>query len=168
MIDESSRVLVPGRGLTGLTGVRSGVEVARRVVRSGANPIGEPGGVLFRREHYVAVGGWHAERRHAMDLDLWMRLLQCGEFLGLPETLAAFRVARQSLSVRHEAGVYEHQKAIMAELAASRHLDVRRLDSTIGTILAPTGRLRRRVLFGMSRHTARRDGLLCVAAPAGR
>ncbi len=115
MVDERSRVLVSRRGLTGLTGVRSSVEVARRVVRSGANPIGEPGGVLFRLEHYVAVGGWHPERRHAMDLDLWMRLLQCGEFLGLPETLAAFRVARQSLSVDNEAGVYEHQKAIMAQ-----------------------------------------------------
>jgi glycosyltransferase involved in cell wall biosynthesis len=157
MVDERSRVLVSRRGLTGLTGVRSSVEVARRVVRSGANPIGEPGGVLFRLEHYVAVGGWHPERRHAMDLDLWMRLLQCGEFLGLPETLAAFRVARQSLSVDNEAGVYEHQKAIMAELIASRHLQVRRVDATVGQVLAPTGRLRRRVLFGMSKHAARRD-----------
>ena len=157
MIDERSRVLVPNRGLTGLTGVRSGVEVARRVVRSGANPIGEPGGVLFRQEHYDAVGGWNPERRHAMDLDLWMRLLQCGEFLGLPETLAAFRVAQQSLSVDNEAGVYEHQKAIMAELAASQHLQVRPLDATVGQLLAPTGRLRRRVLFGMSKRAAGRD-----------
>jgi glycosyltransferase involved in cell wall biosynthesis len=157
MVDERSRVLAPRRGLAGLTGVRSSVEVARRVVRSGANPIGEPGGVLFRREHYDAVGGWHPERRHAMDLDLWMRLLQCGEFLGLPETLAAFRVAQQSLSVDNEAGVYEHQKAIMAELAASPHLQVRQLDATVGQLLAPTGRLRRRVLFGMSKRAARRD-----------
>ena len=155
MIDEGSRVLAPRRGLAGLTGVRSSTEVARRVVRSGANPIGEPGGVLFRREHYVAVGGWRPERRHAMDLDLWMRLLQCGEFLGLPETLAAFRVVRQSLSADNEAGVYEHQKAIMAELAASPHLQVRRLDSTLGRMTAPTGRLRRRVLFGMSKHAHR-------------
>jgi hypothetical protein len=157
MIDERSRVLVPRRGLTGLTGVRSSVEVARRVVRSGANPIGEPGGTLFRREHYLAVGGWRPERRHAMDLDLWLRLLQCGEFLGLPETLAAFRVAQQSLSVENEAGVYEHQKAIVAELAASRHLHIRRRDSTVGRMLAPTGRLRRRILFGMSKRAARRD-----------
>ena len=158
MIDERGRVLAPRRGLAGLTGVRSSVEVARRVVRSGANPIGEPAGVLFRLEHYVAVGGWRPQRRHAMDLDLWMRLLQCGEFLGLPETLAAFRIVQQSLSVENEAGVYEHQKTIMAELAASRHLDVRRLDSTVGLMLAPTGRLRRRVLFGMSKVAARRDG----------
>ena len=102
-----------------------------------------------------------------MDLDLWMRLLQCGEFLGLPETLAAFRIVQQSLSVENEAGVYEHQKTIMAELAASRHLDVRRLDSTVGLMLAPTGRLRRRVLFGMSRLAARRDRrLLGHADPA--
>ncbi len=157
MIDENSRVLVRHRGLAGLTGVRSGVEVARRVVRSGANPIGEPGGVLFRREHYDAVGGWHAERRHAMDLDLWLRLLQHGAFLGLPETLAAFRVARQSLSVDNEAGVYAHQKAIMNEVSASPHFQVRQRDSTVGWMLAPTGRLRRRILFGMSKHAARRD-----------
>ena len=103
MIDERSRVLVPRRGLTGLTGVRSSVEVARRVVRSGANPIGEPGGVLFRREHYFAVGGWRPDRRFVMDLDLWMRLLQYGEFLGLPETLAAFRIGQESLSADNEA-----------------------------------------------------------------
>ena len=166
MIDEGSRVLVPRRGLAGLTGVRSSTEVARRVVRSGANPIGEPGGVLFRQEHYVAVGGWRPERRHAMDLDLWMRLLQCGEFLGLPETLAAFRVARQSLSADNEAGVYEHQKAIMAELAASPHLQVRLLDSTLGRVTAPTGRLRRRVLFGMSKRAARRAERPLPSAPA--
>jgi glycosyltransferase involved in cell wall biosynthesis len=157
MIDEGTRILAPRRGLNGLTGVRSATEVARRVVRSGANPVGEPGGVLFRREHYVAVGGWHPERRHAMDLDLWMRLLNCGEFLGLPETLAAFRVARQSLSVENDEGVYEHQKAIMADLAASEHLQVRRVDTAVGQMLAPAGRLRRRVLFLMSKYSGRRD-----------
>jgi hypothetical protein len=86
-----------------------------------------------------------------------MQLLQCGQFLGLPETLAAFRVAQQSLSVENEAGVYEHQKAIVAELAASQHLHIRWRDSTVGRMLAPTGRLRRRILFGMSKRAARRD-----------
>ncbi|MDT7576331.1 MAG: hypothetical protein QOH17_2664, partial [Pseudonocardiales bacterium] len=88
MIDEQSRVIVPRRGMAGLVGVHSGVEVARRVVRNGANPIGKPAGVLFRREDFMAAGGWRADRNHIMDLDLWMRLLQHGEFLGLPETLA--------------------------------------------------------------------------------
>ena len=156
MVDERSRILVPRRGLGGLTGVRSSVEVARRVVRTGANPIGEPGGVLFRREHYDAVGGWRPERRWAMDLDLWLRLLQHGEFLGLPETLAAFRVARSSLTAEHDQAVYAHQKAIMAELAASPPLQIRPADRAMGRVLAPTARLRRRILFGMSRQAGGR------------
>jgi glycosyltransferase involved in cell wall biosynthesis len=157
MIDERSRVLVPRRGLAGLTGLRSSVEVARRVVRSGANPIGEPNGVLFRRAHYIAAGGWRPEHRFAMDLDLWIRLLQFGEFLGLPETLAAFRVGRESLSADNEAAIYDHQKALIEELGAAPHLQVRRRDLAVGRLRAPSGRLRRRALYRMSSRAARRD-----------
>ena len=157
MVDERSRVLVPRRGLTGLTGVRSSVEVARHVVRSGANPIGEPGGVLFRRAHYFAVGGWRPDHRFVMDLDLWIRLLQHGEFLGLPEALAAFRIGRESLSADNEATIYAEQKAYIEELGATSHLQVRTSDILMGRMRAPLGRARRRVLFRMSRSAARRD-----------
>ena len=157
MIDERSRVLVPRRGLTGLTGVRSSVEVARHVVRNGANPIGEPGGVLFRRAHYFAVGGWRPDHRFVMDLDLWIRLLQQGEFLGLPETLAAFRVGQESLSAEHESTIYAQQKAYIEELGATPHLQVRASDVLMGRMRAPLGRARRRALFRMSRRAARRD-----------
>ena len=157
MIDERSRVLVPRRGLTGLTGVRSSVEVARHVVRSGANPIGEPGGVLFRRAHYFAVGGWRPDHRFVMDLDLWIRLLQHGEFLGLPETLAAFRIGQDSLSADNEATIYAEQKAYIEELGATPHLQVRASDMLMGRMRAPLGRARRRALFRMSRSAARRD-----------
>ena len=163
MIDERSRVLVPRRGLTGLTGVRSSVEVARHVVRNGANPIGEPGGVLFRREHYFAVGGWRSERPFVMDLDLWIRLLQCGEFLGLPETLAAFRIGQESLSATREAENWAHQRAYLEELAAMPHLQVRKTDLLIGRMRAPLSRMRRQALFRMSRRAARRDERLAHA-----
>jgi len=157
MIDERSRVLVPRRGLRGLTGVRSSVEVARQVVRNGANPVGEPNGVLFRREHYFAAGGWRPERRWVMDLDLWIRLLQYGEFLGLPETLAAFRIGRDSLTADNEKAIYAQQKEFIEELGASPHLQVRGIDMRVGRLRAPSGRLRRRVLFGMSSRAAARD-----------
>jgi len=157
MIDERSRVLVPRRGLTGLTGVRSSVEVARHVVRNGANPIGEPGGVLFRRAHYFAVGGWRPDHRFVMDLDLWIRLLQQGEFLGLPETLAAFRIGQESLSAEHESTIYAQQKAYIEELGTNPHLQVRKSDIVMGRMRAPLGRMRRRALFRMSRRAARRD-----------
>ena len=157
MIDERSRVLVPRRGLGGLTGMRSSVEVARRVVRNGANPIGEPGGVLFRREHYFAVGGWRPEWRWVMDLDLWIRLLQHGEFLGLPETLAAFRIGRESLTADNEAAIYGEQKAYLEELAGSPHLQVRPADLAVGRLRAPTGQMRRRALYRLANRAARRD-----------
>lgn len=157
MIDEQSRVIVPRRGLTGLTGVRTGVEVARRVVRNGANPIGEPGGVLFRREDFFAAGGWRADRTFVMDLDLWMRLLQYGEFLGLPETLAAFRIGRGSVSADNEQSIYEEQRLLIEELGDSDFFQVRGLDLTLGRLLAPAGRARRRALFAVSKLSARRD-----------
>ncbi len=155
MIDENSRVLAPCRGLRGLVGERSGIAVARRVVRSGTNPIGEPGGVLFRRADYLAVGGWHPHRRWAMDLDLWVRLLQCGDFFGLPETLAAFRVGAHSLSADNEASIYDDQKAIMSQVAATPRLHVRAIDRAVGRLGAPTGRLRRRLIFALSARTSR-------------
>jgi glycosyltransferase involved in cell wall biosynthesis len=156
MIDENSRMLVACRGLKGLLGRRSGVEVARRVVRSGANPIGEPGGVLFRRADYVAVGGWHPHRRWAMDLDLWVRLLQCGDFLGLAQSLAAFRVGAHSLSAENESSIYDDQRAIMDQVAATPQLGIRTIDRAAGRLGAPMGRLRRRTLFALSAQTSRR------------
>jgi len=157
MIDEQSRVIVPRRGLAGLIGVRTGMEVARRVVRNGANPVGEPGGVLFRREDFFTVGGWRADRTFVMDLDLWMRLLQYGEFLGLPETLAAFRIGLGSVSADNEQAIYDDQRALIDELGESDFYKVRAVDLAVGRMLAPAGRARRRALFAVSKLSTRGD-----------
>ncbi len=156
MIDEQSRIIVPRRGLAGLVGVHSGVEVARRVVRNGANPIGEPGNVMFRRDDFAAAGGWRSDLPPVMDLDLWMRLLQYGEFLGLPETLAAFRIGRNTLSAADEGEIYHAQRTLTEELGNSALFQVRGIDIAIGRLLAPAGRARRRALYAMSRKAAKR------------
>lgn len=158
MIDEQTRVIVPRRGLGGaLVGTHSGSEVARRVIRNGANPIGEPGNVLFRLEQFVTAGGWRADRRFIMDLDCWMRLLQYGDFLGLPETLAAFRIQRGSVSAENEQAIYDEQRALIEELGTSGTFDIRGLDMTVSRLAAPLGRARRRALFSISQIAARRD-----------
>ena len=156
MIDEHSRIIVPRRGLGGLVGVHSGVEVARRVVRNGANPIGEPGNVLFRRDDFAAAGGWRSDLPPVMDLDLWMRLLQYGEFLGLSETLAAFRIGRNTLSAADEGEIYQAQRALTKELGDSALFQVRGIDLAVGRMLAPVGRFRRRTLYALSRKAAKR------------
>jgi len=142
MIDEESRMLVPRRGLSGLTGMRTGVEVARRVVRHGGNPIGDAADVLFRREDFFAAGGWRSDRHHILDLDLWMRLLQYGEFLGLPEPLAAVRATATT-----DPDAAARQRRLLAdELADSQVFQVRGIDRTVSRLLAPAGAVRRKVL----------------------
>jgi glycosyltransferase involved in cell wall biosynthesis len=153
MIDEQSRVIVPRRGLRGLLGVRTGVEVARRVVRSGANPIGECNNVLFRRDDFFTIGGWKTDRPQVMDLDLWLRLLQLGDFLGLPETLAAFRIARGSISAQSDEKLYAQQRMLIEEVGDSDFFQVRGLDLAVGRLNAPAGRARRRALFALTKIT---------------
>ena len=150
--------------------MRSGVEVARRVVRSGINPIGEPGSVLFRRADYTAVGGWSPARPLTMDLDLWMRLLRCGDFLGLPDALAAFRIGRQSMTVGNDDAIAHDQKAVIAGLMARPELHVRRIDVAIGQLLTPFGRMRRRLLFSSANRASDRGEQppQTPAADAGR
>jgi glycosyltransferase involved in cell wall biosynthesis len=157
MIDEESRVIVPRRGLPGLTGVRTGVEVARRVVRNGSNPIGESNNVLFRREDFFTVGGWRGDRTYIMDLDLWLRLLQLGDFLGLPETLAAFRIGRGTVSSDNSEAIYEQQRMLIEEIGDSPYFQVRGIDLTVGRLLAPAGRARRRALYAVSKVASRRS-----------
>ena len=156
MIDEHSRIIVPRRGLGGLVGVHSGVEVARRVVRNGANPIGEPGNVLFRRDDFAAAGGWRSDLPPVMDLDLWMRLLQYGEFLGLPETLAAFRIGATPSRPPTRARSTTRSGRSPTELGNSALFQVRGIDLAVGRMLAPVGRFRRRTLYAMSRKAAKR------------
>jgi glycosyltransferase involved in cell wall biosynthesis len=147
MVDELSRVVVPRRGLSGLTGVRTGVEVARKVVRHRANPIGEPGSVLFRREDFFAAGGWRGDRTFTMDLDLWMRLLQFGEFLGLPEPLAAFRAIRGTSTSQARQALAAEQQRLIEEIVDTEAFAVRGLDLAIGRLFAPSGRAKRRAML---------------------
>jgi hypothetical protein len=80
-----------------------------------------------------------------MDLDLWMRLLQFGEFLGLPEPLAAFRMSPDTSSDERRALVDE-QQLLLEEIAETETFSVRGIDQTVGRLLVPSGRARRRAL----------------------
>jgi glycosyltransferase involved in cell wall biosynthesis len=158
MIDEHGRVIAPRRGINGLAGVHSGIEVARRVVRDGGNPLGEPGGAMFRREDFDAVGGWQAGNPYMNDLDLWVRLLRRGKFLGLRDTLAAFRIAGGSVTAGGDREMYDAHRALVDDLAAAPEFDVRVVDRLVGRMARPAARLRRRALYQISGMAARRTG----------
>ncbi|HJQ47592.1 MAG TPA: glycosyltransferase family 2 protein, partial [Amycolatopsis sp.] len=132
MINEESRPLTRNRGLRGLLGRHTSQEVIRRIIRHGGNPLGEPGGALFRRADFDAVGGFDARRVFAMDLALWIRLLERGDFYGIRESLAAFRVRGGSLSDTLDTTGFAEQRSLSGEVAAAPRWHVRRRDRLVG------------------------------------
>jgi glycosyltransferase involved in cell wall biosynthesis len=54
--------------------------------------------VFFHKATALAVGGYLPEERHAEDFSLWGRLLEKGEFIGLPDRLVQFRLHAASVS----------------------------------------------------------------------
>jgi len=156
MINEDSEPLRRNCGLRGLVGRHTSEEVVRKIVRHGGNPLGEPGGALFRRADFDAVGGFDGRWRFPMDLELWVRLLRRGDFYGLRESLAAFRISRGSLSAALNDTGFAEQRSLTGEVAAAPHWRVRRRDRLVGAAKAPGARLRRQALFLAARAQGKR------------
>ena len=81
LVDEHGTVLARSRFVRRLAGPHGRAAVVRRVVRSGANPIGANAAGTFRRDRYLAAGGY-GDDPALSDLELWLRLLHHGRFLG--------------------------------------------------------------------------------------
>lgn len=77
----------------------SGQALFRRCLYRGTNVIGEPGGVMFRRDLSRTAGPFDATFGYVIDLDYWLRLLAHGDGYYLPEPLASFRVSPGAWSV---------------------------------------------------------------------
>jgi glycosyltransferase involved in cell wall biosynthesis len=99
LIDARGDILVSGRGLAGLTGRVSGRTAARHSVVSGSNIFGEPACVLIRRQTLRDAGGWDGRYPYVIDLSTYVNVLLRGDFLGIDESLAAFRLSSSQWSV---------------------------------------------------------------------
>lgn len=75
-----------------------GPEAIRRNIRSGANIIGEPSGVLFRANALPKVGRFDGGLPYLIDLDMWVRMLSHGDLVILAEPLFGFRISQTQLS----------------------------------------------------------------------
>jgi glycosyltransferase involved in cell wall biosynthesis len=68
----------------------------RELVAGSVSPIGP--GLFFRRKAFGAAGGWNESLRRIPDYEYLLRLGLQGEFLKIPDVLAAFRVHEGSTS----------------------------------------------------------------------
>lgn len=150
IVDDHDRVVYRNRGWRGAAGFIDGARAMRANVRAGTNLIGEPSATLCSREVIEAVGGYSLDQNYMVDLDLWMRMLDRGNLVYIPESLCTFRVSRMSWSsrlARHQAR--EARKALRF-VHGSRPSTIRRTDLAIG-LLKPTAlACARRAVFILS------------------
>src|SRR5262249_6220538 len=121
--------------------------IARLVVRSGTNPLGEPSLTLFRRDAALECGGFSAGMAYMIDLDFWMRLLVRGDLWHLRETLGAFRVSTRSWSRRIGADQARQARDFLGTVAATYPDSVRPGDVRRGMARATALGWARRALY---------------------
>ena len=150
LVDGTGAVLARDRTLRtpDLVGRQDRRAVVRRLVRHGGNPLGSTNNVLFRRSAFEAAGGFPEDVAFfVLDVAAWVRLLEHGDFLGLPETLVGFRVnpgsSSRSLGGRAEVA----QRAFVRALRRDNQADVRTSDVLLGALRAPLTRARHHLLF---------------------
>ena len=100
IIDARGEPVVRGRGLAGLSGLHSGARAVRKTVTEGSNIFGEPGCVLIRRETLERIGWWDSRWPYLIDETTFSMVLLEGDFVGVPRTLAGFRISDSQWSVR--------------------------------------------------------------------
>lgn len=147
IVDASGQPILNSRGIGRLTGRRSGAAAIRATVRSGTNLFGEPACVLVRRETLSSVGFWAAGEEYLIDEATYVSVLRHGDFVGLNEPLATFRVNARQWSVR--LATQQSRQAVIFHRRIRRELGgtVSWFDMTRGNFLARVNALGRRVVY---------------------
>lgn len=118
IIDARGASVMRGRGLAGIARPMSGSEAIRAAVRSGTNPFGEPGAVLFRRGAFAAAGGWDDSHSYAIDEATYLRVLETGDFVPDLATASTFRLSGGQWSVALARAQAEQMAQLHAEVQA--------------------------------------------------
>jgi glycosyltransferase involved in cell wall biosynthesis len=154
MIDDDDKVLIKARGLGRMaragTSVTNGRALARACTRAGANLLGEPVNVLFRRSelprplfdpHWV----------YTIDVELYFRCLQDGDAVVDGRVVCSFRVSPNQLSAVLAKGQAKELRRLFSELATRYPEDVSNADVRLGVLRAQLLAEARRILYWQMR-----------------
>lgn len=125
-------------------------EVLARTCRSGTNPIGEPGAVLFRRAAADRAGLFDDRRPFVIDIDYWLRLLEHGDALYLPEAMSSFRISVQSHSVRIAGEQARQFAGFLREARLSHPSEISRADLVAGRLMGLANAAGRSVFYAVA------------------
>lgn len=147
IIDSSSRSIIkrvyPGRR----DGIIPSKILMRKCLRRGTNLIGEPGGVLFRRQLAVSVGPFDGSIPYVIDLDYWFRLLLEGDPYYISEALVSFRVSRGSWSVEIGRKQSTDYHRFILKAAKNPDLMTHDVDILLGSMMAKFNNCMRLVFY---------------------
>jgi glycosyltransferase involved in cell wall biosynthesis len=118
--------------------------LARVVVRSGRNPVGEPLVVTFRRSAYDRTAGFRGD--YVIDLDMWLQLASVGPGIAIPATLGAFRVSPTSWSNTLRREQHDEVRALHRRLRAAYPSAITGLDAVRGRVAVALLTLAREVV----------------------
>ncbi|MCM0582914.1 glycosyltransferase family 2 protein [Weissella diestrammenae] len=93
IIDENNQVIKKSWGLMGLSHPMPGAVVMRKVIASGINVLGEPGGVTMLKSAFDQAGGWDFTRPYTMDLETYLHVLAFGDFVPDRQVGVKFRIS---------------------------------------------------------------------------
>ncbi len=101
IVDARGQVLYANRGCQGLhAGLHQGSDVIHSCYLRGANVIGEPLAVLFRREPVLACMPWDDSNPLMLDVSLYAKVAPLGDVVVRRNSVGAFRVSTSSWSTR--------------------------------------------------------------------
>lgn len=132
------------------SGVVAAKALLRHCVRRGTNLIGEPGGVLFRRQLALSVGAFDASIPYVLDLDYWFRLLRHGDAYYLAQPLASFRLSRGSWSVAIGARQSADFRRFLRHVATDPGYALRWFDIRCGTLMARLNNVLRLAIYRLA------------------
>jgi Glycosyl transferase family 2 len=150
-IDDEGKLLRRARGVARIAGRHSAQRVVKEIVRSGSNPIGSPVVAMFRRSDFDRCGGFVGDLPFVMEMDLWVRLLRGGDFVGIPRVLASFRIASGTttalMSARSQLG---QQIEFARRIAVDARWQITLIDRIVGRVRCYDMQIRRNLLYLIS------------------
>jgi hypothetical protein len=105
-------------------------------VVAGANIFGEPACVLMRRSALEAAGGWDDSHPYVIDEASYVNVLMQGDFYGIAEALAGFRLSAGQWSVHLAEEQSNQVLGFHHQLAAAQPGLLSRVDLVRGDLLA--------------------------------
>ena len=147
IVDAQGQIVMRGRGLGGLQGRFPGSVAVRRLVQMGTNIFGEPSSVLMRASAVRAAGPWSDALPYLIDEDMYVRVLERGDFYAIPSSLATFRLSTTSWSLALTRQQSRQNRAFHRKLRKAHPEVVRRSDRLLGDLRVEGNAWARRLLY---------------------